>query len=96
MGTGGSFPEAKAARARDHSPPTSTKVKEYMELTSIPQICIHGMVISEAQGQLYLLHHTIHAAIKRRAWQRSHATGLKYSITIHIYLLLSPIQLLPY
>jgi hypothetical protein len=33
-------------RKADHSPPSSAKVKECMELYSTPPICLHGVVIS--------------------------------------------------
>jgi hypothetical protein len=38
----------------DHSPSTSAGVKNAWSYTSTPPICLHGMVLSEAQGQLYL------------------------------------------
>jgi hypothetical protein len=38
----------------DHSPPSSAEVKNAWSCTSTPPICLHGMVLSKAQGQLYL------------------------------------------
>jgi hypothetical protein len=49
MGTGGSFSEA------DHWPPSSAEVTNAWSFTSTPPICLHGLVLSQAQGQLYLL-----------------------------------------
>jgi len=38
----------------NHSPPSSAEVKNVWGYTSIPPIHLHGMVLSLAQGQLYL------------------------------------------
>jgi hypothetical protein len=37
-----------------HSSPSSAEVKNAWSYTSTPPICLHGVVLSEAQGQLYL------------------------------------------
>jgi hypothetical protein len=39
----------------DHSPPCSAEVKNEWSYTSTPPICLHGVVLSLGQGQLYLL-----------------------------------------
>jgi len=41
-------------READHSPPSSAEVENAWSCTSSPPICLHGVVLSEAQGQLYL------------------------------------------
>jgi hypothetical protein len=47
IGTRGSFPKGKVARREaDHSPPSSAEVKNAWSYTSIPLICLHGMVLS--------------------------------------------------
>jgi hypothetical protein len=38
-----------------YSPPSRTEVKYAWSYTSAPPIRLHGVVLSEAQGQLYLL-----------------------------------------
>jgi hypothetical protein len=38
----------------DHSPPSSAEVKGWVELYLHSPICLHGVVFSWAQGQLYL------------------------------------------
>jgi hypothetical protein len=42
----------RPAREADHSPPSSAEVKEYVELYFHSSIRLHGVVLSEAQGQL--------------------------------------------
>jgi hypothetical protein len=55
MGTRGSFPGVKRlGRESDHSPPSSAEVKESVELYLHPPIRLHGVVLSIAQGQIYL------------------------------------------
>jgi len=49
VGTVGLSPGGKA----DHLHPSSAKVKNMWSYTSTPQ-CLHGMVLSVTQGQLYL------------------------------------------
>jgi hypothetical protein len=38
----------------DHSPPSTAEVKNAWSYTSIPPMHLHGVVLSNAQGQLYL------------------------------------------
>jgi flagellar basal body-associated protein FliL len=46
MGTGGSFPGARAAgRETDHSPPSSAEVKNAWSYTITPPICLHGVAL---------------------------------------------------
>jgi hypothetical protein len=45
----------RPGREADHSPPSSAEVKNAWSYTSTPPIRLHGVVLSEAQGQLYLL-----------------------------------------
>jgi hypothetical protein len=45
----------RPVREADHSPPSSAEVKECVELYLHSPIRLHGVVLSEAQGQLYLL-----------------------------------------
>jgi len=40
------------AHEAEHSPPSSAKVRECMDLYITPPICLHGVVLCEAQGQL--------------------------------------------
>jgi hypothetical protein len=44
----------RTGREADHSHPSSVKFKECVELYLHSPIRLHGMVLSEAQGQLYL------------------------------------------
>jgi hypothetical protein len=44
----------RPVREADHSPPFSAEAKNAWSYTSTPPIRIHGVVLSEAQGQLYL------------------------------------------
>jgi len=46
MGTRGSFPGCQA----DHCPPSSADVKNVWSYTSIPPICLHGVVLSCSTG----------------------------------------------
>jgi hypothetical protein len=47
MDTRGSFPESKAAESEaDHSPPSSTEVKNAWSYTSTPPVRLHGVVLS--------------------------------------------------
>jgi hypothetical protein len=50
MGTGGSFPGSEA----DHSLPSSAEVRNVWSYTATPPIHLRGVVLSYAQGQLYL------------------------------------------
>jgi hypothetical protein len=60
MGAWGSFPEVKRpGREGNHSPPSSAKVKEYVELYIHSPIRLHGVVLSEVQRQLYLYFFTV-------------------------------------
>jgi hypothetical protein len=55
VGTVGSFRGVKRpGREADHSSASSAEVKKVWGYTTTPAICIHGAVLSEAQGQLYL------------------------------------------
>jgi hypothetical protein len=55
MGTGELSPGVqRPGREADHSLPSSAKVKNAWSYTSTPPLCLHGLVLSEAQGQLYL------------------------------------------
>jgi hypothetical protein len=49
MGTGGSFPEGKAAEA-NHSPPSSAEVKNVWSYISNLSIRLHGVVLSSSTG----------------------------------------------
>jgi hypothetical protein len=63
MGTRGSSPGVKRpGRKADHLPPSSAEVKEWVEPYLHSPIRLHGVVLSEAQGQLYftLLYFTLH------------------------------------
>jgi hypothetical protein len=42
-------------READHSPPSSTEVKNAWSYNSTSRICLHGFVLSKGQGQLCLL-----------------------------------------
>jgi hypothetical protein len=54
IGTCGSFPGVKwQGRETDHSLPSSAEVKNAWSYTSTPPICLHGVELSKAQGQLY-------------------------------------------
>jgi hypothetical protein len=44
----------RPGREADHSPPSSVEVKNAWSYTSTPSICLHDVVFSYAQGQLYL------------------------------------------
>jgi hypothetical protein len=67
MGTGGSFLGVKRpGREADHSPSSSAEVKNAWSYTSTPLGCLRGVVLSEAQGQLYLLPYR-----KRDGWDIS-------------------------
>jgi hypothetical protein len=44
----------RPGREADHSPPSSAEVKNAWSYTSTPPICLRGVVLSKAQGQLYL------------------------------------------
>jgi hypothetical protein len=44
----------RSGREADHSPPSSAEVKNAWSYTSTPPIRLHGVVLSSAQGQLYL------------------------------------------
>jgi hypothetical protein len=44
----------RPGREADHSPPSSAEVKNAWSYTSIPPLRLHGVVLSQAQGQLYL------------------------------------------
>jgi hypothetical protein len=44
----------RPGREADHSPPSSSEVKNVWSYTSTPPIRLHGVVLSWAQGQLYL------------------------------------------
>jgi hypothetical protein len=46
----------RPGREADHSPPSSAEVKNAWSYTSTPPIRLHGVVLSKAQGQLYLYH----------------------------------------
>jgi hypothetical protein len=55
MGTGGSFPGDKAAGGEsDHSLSASAEGQENVDLYIHSPIRLHGVVLSYAQGQLYL------------------------------------------
>jgi hypothetical protein len=55
VGTGALSPRVKRpGREADHSTPSSVEVKNVCSYTSIPLMCIHGVVLSEAQGQVYV------------------------------------------
>jgi hypothetical protein len=41
-------------REVDHLPPSSVEVKNACNYTSTPPIRLHGLVLSQAQGQFYL------------------------------------------
>jgi hypothetical protein len=49
----------RSGREADHSLPSSAEVKNEWGYSSIPPIRLHGVVLSEAQGQLYLLLHVL-------------------------------------
>jgi hypothetical protein len=51
----------------DYSPPSCTDVKECVELYQYTSIRLHGVVLSEAQGQLYLCI-LVHASQERGLW----------------------------
>jgi hypothetical protein len=40
----------RPGREADHSPPSSAEVKNAWSYTSTPPICLHGVVLSSAQG----------------------------------------------
>jgi hypothetical protein len=44
----------RPGRETDHSSPSNTEVKNVWSYTSTPPISFHGVVLSEAQGQIYL------------------------------------------
>jgi hypothetical protein len=41
-------------REANHSSPSSAEVKYAWSYTSTPPVCLHGVVISQAEGKLYL------------------------------------------
>jgi hypothetical protein len=43
-----------SGREADHSPPSSAEVKEWVELYLHSPIRLHGVVLRESTGQLYL------------------------------------------
>jgi hypothetical protein len=51
MGAEGSFSGGEA----NPSPPCSAEAKNTLNCTSTPPIRLHGVVLSEAQGQFYLV-----------------------------------------
>jgi hypothetical protein len=67
MGTRCSFPGVKPSeREADHSPPSSAEIKECVELYLHLAIRPHGVVPSEAQGQLHFALIKIHARDSNR------------------------------
>jgi hypothetical protein len=55
-GNKGPFLGGKAAgHEADHSLPSCAEVKDAWSYTSSPPICLHGVVLRSAQGQIYLL-----------------------------------------
>jgi hypothetical protein len=44
----------RPGREADHSPPSSAEVKNAWSCISTPPIRLHGVVLSQAQGKLYL------------------------------------------
>jgi hypothetical protein len=55
MGTGAlSLGVKRPWRESDHSPPSTAEVKEYVKIYLHSPIRLHGVVLSEAQGQFYL------------------------------------------
>jgi len=45
----------RPGREADHSTPSSAEVQNARSYTSAPPIRLHGVVLSYAQGQLYLV-----------------------------------------
>jgi len=43
----------RPGREADHSPPSSAVVNNAWSYTSTPPKCLHGVVLSSAQGQLH-------------------------------------------
>jgi hypothetical protein len=54
MGKGVSSGVKRPGREANHSHPSSVEVKECVELYLHSPVCFHGVVISQAQGLLYL------------------------------------------
>jgi hypothetical protein len=46
----------RLVRGADHSPPSSAEVKNAWSYTSIPPTRLHGVVLSQAHGRLYLFY----------------------------------------
>jgi len=44
----------------DHLFPSSAEVKNAWSFTSAPSVCLHGVVLSQAQAQLYLFGVMLH------------------------------------
>jgi hypothetical protein len=44
----------RPGREADHSLPSGAEIKNALSYTSTPPIRLHGVVLSQAQGQLYL------------------------------------------
>jgi hypothetical protein len=60
----------------DHSPPSSAEVKNAWSYTSTPTVRLHGVVLSPAQGQLYLLSSPSQQKMKYPYWMAADITKI--------------------
>jgi len=57
MGNMTFIPDVKRpGREADHSPPSGAELKNAWSNTSTPPVRLRGVVLSQAQGKLYILH----------------------------------------
>jgi hypothetical protein len=62
-------------READHSPTSSADVKNEWKYTSTPPTCLHGLVLSWAQGQIHLYVYLHFYAYLQHNWRRKDING---------------------
>jgi hypothetical protein len=79
--TRGSFPGVKRpGREADHSPPSSAKVNECVELYLHSPLRLHGVVLSQTQAQIYL-----YLTFKKKTWGASEGHLIVRNLEDNIY-----------